>query len=57
MVHPPATFTRDLFEAEILVPGWTRPLHVFTTHLKAGATNPDDALKRGRKRVASPIFL
>ena len=31
----PATFTRDLFEAEIIVPGWTEHLHVFTTHLKA----------------------
>ncbi|NJN06405.1 MAG: hypothetical protein HC814_08610 [Rhodobacteraceae bacterium] len=28
-------FTRDLFEAEIAVPGWPQPLHVFTTHLKA----------------------
>lgn len=30
------TFTRDLFEAEITVPGATEPLHVFTTHLKSG---------------------
>lgn len=31
------TFTRDLFEAEINVPGATEPLHVFTAHLKSGA--------------------
>ena len=30
-----STFARDLFEAEIAVPGWTQHLHVFTTHLKA----------------------
>ena len=30
------TYTRDLFEAEITVPGATEPLHVFTTHLKSG---------------------
>lgn len=28
-------FTRDLFEAEIAVPGYHEPLHLFTTHLKA----------------------
>ncbi len=31
------TFTRDLFEGEIFVPGATEPLHVFTTHLKSGS--------------------
>ena len=31
------TYTRDLFEAEISVPGATEPLHVFTTHLKSAA--------------------
>jgi endonuclease/exonuclease/phosphatase family metal-dependent hydrolase len=30
-------FTRDLFEAEIAVPGTTERLHVFTTHLKSGS--------------------
>ncbi len=30
-------FTRDLFEAEIIVPGYAQPLHVFTTHLKSTA--------------------
>ncbi len=31
------TYTRDLFEVEITVPGATEPLHVFTTHLKSAA--------------------
>lgn len=29
-------FTRDLFEAELAVPDYFAPVHVFTTHLKAG---------------------
>lgn len=29
-------FTRDLFEAELAVPDYAAPVHVFTTHLKAG---------------------
>jgi endonuclease/exonuclease/phosphatase family metal-dependent hydrolase len=41
-------FTRDLFEAQIAVPNWPLPLHVFVAHLKStGSTNPqDDANKR-----------
>lgn len=38
-------FTRDLFEAQILVPNWPLPLHVFVAHLKSGSTQ-DDADKR-----------
>lgn len=43
-----SSFTRDLFEAQIAVPNWPLPLHVFVAHLKAtGATTPqDDANKR-----------
>ena len=43
-----SSFTRDLFEAQIAVPNWPLPLHVFVAHLKAtGSTNPqDDANKR-----------
>ncbi|MFN0068122.1 MAG: endonuclease/exonuclease/phosphatase family protein [Limisphaerales bacterium] len=29
-------FTRDLFEAELAVPDYLAPVHVFTTHLKSG---------------------
>jgi endonuclease/exonuclease/phosphatase family metal-dependent hydrolase len=41
-------FTRDLFEAQITVPNWPLPLHVFVAHLKStGTSNPqDDADKR-----------
>ena len=42
-------FTRDLFEAEIAVPGFPSPLHVFTTHLKAGA----DATSQQRRAAES----
>jgi endonuclease/exonuclease/phosphatase family metal-dependent hydrolase len=43
-----STFTRDLFEAQITVPNWPLPLHVFVAHLKStGSSNPqDDANKR-----------
>jgi endonuclease/exonuclease/phosphatase family metal-dependent hydrolase len=33
---PAPYFTRDLFEAQISVPGFPRPLHVFVVHLKSG---------------------
>ena len=47
-------FTRDLFEAQIAVPNWPLPLHVFVAHLKStGATNPqDDASKRAAMAAA-----
>jgi endonuclease/exonuclease/phosphatase family metal-dependent hydrolase len=43
-----SSFTRDLFEAQIAVPNWPLPLHVFVAHLKStGSSNPqDDANKR-----------
>ncbi len=49
-------FTRDLFEAEIAVPGWPQPLHVFTTHLKSGQGN-DETLKRGAETRAISNFF
>ena len=45
-------FTRDLFEAEIAVPGFNLPLHVFTTHLKS---SQDSASKVRRGAEASAI--
>ncbi|HEY1717692.1 MAG TPA: immunoglobulin domain-containing protein [Verrucomicrobiae bacterium] len=41
-------FTRDLFEAQIAVPNWPLPLHVFVAHLKStdSSTPQDDANKR-----------
>ena len=38
-------FTRDLFEAEIAVPGAMETVHVFTTHLKSG----DDVDSQNRR--------
>jgi len=35
------SFTRDLFEVELAVPGFPTPVHVFTTHLKQGSTESD----------------
>jgi endonuclease/exonuclease/phosphatase family metal-dependent hydrolase len=53
--NPPSTFTRDLFEAEIAVPGWPQPLHVFTTHLKAYGGSGDTNSSPRRAAEASAI--
>ena len=52
-------FTRDLFEAQIAVPGFARPLHVFTTHLKAtdGTNYFDNADKRAAEATAITNFF
>ncbi len=52
-------FTRDLFEAQINVPGFAQPLHVFTTHLKstAGTTYADAAAKRAAEAAAITNFF
>lgn len=50
-------FTRDLFEAEIAVPGFERPLHVFTAHLKSGDTSSDAAAKRAAEAAAISNYL
>ena len=52
-------FTRDLFEAQIAVPNFARPLHVFTTHLKATASGEyaDNALKRAAEATAITNFF
>src|SRR5204862_7747928 len=51
-----SNFTRDLFEAEINVPDYSEPLHVFVAHLKATgtglATARDDANKRAAEAAA-----
>jgi endonuclease/exonuclease/phosphatase family metal-dependent hydrolase len=44
-------FTRDLFEAQIAVPGFPQPLHVFTAHLKS-STDADSAAKRAAEASA-----
>jgi endonuclease/exonuclease/phosphatase family metal-dependent hydrolase len=52
-------FTRDLFEAEINVPNWPQPLHVFTTHLKStgGTTYADASAKRAAEAAAITNFF
>jgi endonuclease/exonuclease/phosphatase family metal-dependent hydrolase len=44
-------FTRDLFEAQIAVPGFPQPLHVFTAHLKS-STDADSSAKRAAEAGA-----
>lgn len=50
------SFTRDLFEAEIAVPGYNANLHVFTTHLKSGSATADKQ-RRGGEANAISNFL
>jgi endonuclease/exonuclease/phosphatase family metal-dependent hydrolase len=52
----PGTFTRDLFEAEITVPGATEPVHVFTTHLKS-AEDMDSQQRRAAECSAISNFF
>jgi endonuclease/exonuclease/phosphatase family metal-dependent hydrolase len=49
-------FTRDLFEAEISVPGMAQPLHVFTAHLKSGQ-DADTSAKRAAEASAISNFF
>jgi len=49
-------FTRDLFEAQVAVPGFALPLHAFTTHAKAGTT-ATDARRRVAEAAAVSNFL
>jgi len=53
---PAPDFTRDLFEAEISVPGFPRPLHVFVAHLKSGQ-DADSASKRAAEAGAVSNFF
>jgi|GEM_PF-838630 Metal-dependent hydrolase len=50
------TFKRDLFEAEIELPGFSQPLHVFTVHLKSGQDN-DSAARRSAEAGAISNFF
>lgn len=49
-------FTRDLFEAEINVPGFNEPLHVFSVHLKA-FNDPESAPRRAAEASAISNFF
>ena len=51
-------FTRDLFQAQIAVPGLTNLLNVFTTHLKATTSSPqNDANRRAAEASAISNFF
>jgi endonuclease/exonuclease/phosphatase family metal-dependent hydrolase len=50
-------FTRDLFEAEIAVPNFQAPLHVFTTHLKSGQDADDSSRRAAEARAISNFFV
>lgn len=50
------TFTRDLFEAEITVPGATEPLHVFSTHLKSAEDNDSQQRRAAECSAISNFF-
>lgn len=50
-------FTRDLFEAQIAVPGFAQPLHVFTAHLKSGTGASSDSGKRAAEAAAISNFF
>lgn len=51
-----ARFTRDLFEAEIQLPGGGEPVHVFTTHLKALSDAPSAQRRAAEARAISNFF-
>jgi endonuclease/exonuclease/phosphatase family metal-dependent hydrolase len=50
-------FTRDLFEAQIAVPDFPQPLHVFTTHLKSGQGTDDSARRAAEANAISNFFV
>lgn len=50
-------FSRDLFEAEITVPQFAQPMHVFTTHLKSGGLSEDVAKRAAEASAISNFFV
>jgi len=53
---PAPYFTRDLFEAQISLPGFLRPLHIFVAHLKS-SQDANSAAKRAAEAVAVSNFF
>jgi len=49
-------FTRDLFEAQIVIPGFPQPLHVFTVHLKSGQDADSSARRAAEASAVSNFF-
>lgn len=50
------TFTRDLFEAQVQIPGSTTPLHVFVTHLKCCSDSTSIQRRAAEARAVSNFF-
>jgi endonuclease/exonuclease/phosphatase family metal-dependent hydrolase len=50
------SYTRDLFEAQITVPGFSQPVHVFNSHLKA-STDTTSMLRRAAEAGAVSNFF
>jgi endonuclease/exonuclease/phosphatase family metal-dependent hydrolase len=50
-------YTRDLFEAEITVPGATDPVHVFSTHLKSAADVDSQQRRAAECSAVSNFFV
>jgi endonuclease/exonuclease/phosphatase family metal-dependent hydrolase len=50
------SYTRDLFEAQITVPGFSQPVHVFNSHLKA-STDTTSLLRRAAEAGAVSNFF
>jgi len=59
LTPPTPTFTRDLFEAEVAVPGFPQPLNVFVTHLKAttGGGQDDEDVRAAEASCVSNFFV
>ena len=53
---PSPYFSRDLFEAQIAVPGFPQPLHVFTVHLKSGQAGPESSKRAAEAGAVSNFF-
>jgi len=51
------TFTRDLFEAELAVPGATENLHIFVTHLKSGSDVDSQSRRAAECSAISNFFV
>jgi endonuclease/exonuclease/phosphatase family metal-dependent hydrolase len=53
---PSPYFSRDLFEAQISVPGFPQPLHVFTAHLKSGQADAESSKRAAEAGAISNFF-
>ncbi len=52
-----SNFTRDLYEAQVSVPNFDQPLHVFTVHLKSGSSSDETAKRNAEGLAVSNYFV